>query len=61
MHDDGGPARTLLASTRCLNVCWREFRIHKGRPANGGGVLKFRTFPDGGGGWFVKVRTSENF
>ena len=28
----------------------------------GGVVLKFRTFPDGGeGGWFVKVRTSENF
>ena len=25
----------------------------------GGLVLKFRTFP--GGGWFVKVRTSENF
>ena len=25
-------------------------------------VLKFRTFPDRGrGGWFVKVRTSENF
>ena len=34
---------------------------YKGRPANGEGgvVLKFRTFPDGG--WFVKVRTSENF
>ena len=26
-----------------------------------GVVLKFRTSPDGGGGWFVKVRTSENF
>ena len=26
-----------------------------------GVVLKFRTFPDGGRGWFVKVRTSENF
>ena len=25
----------------------------------GGVVLKFRTFPEGG--WFVKVRTSENF
>ena len=39
--------------------------VYKGRPANGEGggvVLKFRTFPDGGrGGWFVKVRTSENF
>ena len=30
--------------------------------ANGEGVvLKFWTFPDGGRGWFVKVRTSENF
>ena len=27
----------------------------------GGVVLKFWTFPDGGRGWFVKVRTSENF
>ena len=27
----------------------------------GGVVLKFRTFPDWGRGWFVKVRTSENF
>ena len=36
--------------------------VYKGRPANGEGVvLKFRTFPDGGRGWFVKVRTSENF
>ena len=36
--------------------------VYKERPANGEGVvLKFRTFPDGGRGWFVKVRTSENF
>ena len=35
--------------------------VYKGRPANEEGVvLKFRTFP-GGRGWFVKVRTSENF
>ena len=38
--------------------------VYKGRPANGEGgggvVLKFRTFPDGGRGWFLKVRTSEN-
>ena len=36
--------------------------VYKGRPANGEGVvLKFWTFPDGGRGWFVKVRTSKNF
>ena len=36
--------------------------VYKGRPANGEGVvLKFRTFPDAGRGWFVKIRTSENF
>ena len=27
----------------------------------GGVVLKFRTFPDGEGGWFVKIQTSENY
>ena len=32
-----------------------------GNGEGGGVVLKFRTFPDGGGGWFVKVRTFENF
>ena len=43
------------------------FKIIKGpstknvRQMGRGVVLKFRTFPDGGRGWFVKVRTSENF
>ena len=32
------------------------------RQMGGGGVvLRFRTFPDGGRGWFVKIPTSENF
>ena len=24
----GGPARTLLASTMCLKVCWKEFTLN---------------------------------
>ena len=34
--------------------------VNTGRPVNGKG-WKFRTFPVGGGGWFVKIRTSENY
>ena len=52
-----GAASSALSDPRLL--------IHKGPSTKDvrqmGMVLKFRTFPDGGRGWFVKVRTSENF
>ena len=37
--------------------------VYKGRPANGeGGGFEISDIPGRGeGGWFVKVRTSENF
>ena len=44
-------------ATRCLGA------VYKGRPANGeGGGFEISDIPGRGeGGWFVKVRTSENF
>ena len=43
-----------------LNVAYNLGAVYKGRPANGeGGGFEIPDIP--GGGWFVKVRTSENF
>ena len=62
-HVSSVPSINSVAQRRVLKfVTMLLGAFYKGRPANGEGVvLKFRTFPDGGRGWFVKVRTSENF
>ena len=45
------------------DVCSNLGAVYKGRPANGeGGGFEISDIPGRGeGGWFVKVRTSENF
>ena len=57
---DGATPHTALSTRRYLRG---RLQRTSGKWGGGGGgvVLKFRTFPDGGRGWFVKVRTSENF
>ena len=73
INDIFSPSKmSVLSFCSFIETGFADFlKLHKGpstkdvrQMGRGGGgvVLKFRTFPDGGrGGWFVKVRTSENF
>ena len=55
----GCPNQRLIFRTKCI---WLG-TVYKGRPANGeGGGFEISDIPGRGeGGWFVKIRTTENF